>query len=82
MDRENDLNKNFENFSTIKGGKSHYMVKRTCLWLIEIVKAFRSSHLIASVFLVNQNDQLLVEIEDAGESFGCMRREKGMKLSE
>lgn len=58
------------------------MVKRTCLWLIEIMKAFGSSHLIASVFLVNQNYQLLVEIEDVGGSFGCMRREKDIKLSE
>ena len=48
------------------------MVKRTCLWLIEIVKAFGSSHLIASVFLVNQNYQLLVDIEDVGGNFGCI----------
>lgn len=54
------------------------MVERTCFWLTEIVKAFGSSHLI--VFLVNQNYPLLVETEDVGESFGCMRREKGVKL--
>ena len=52
------------------------MVTCTCVWVVEVVRAFGSSHLIASVFSINENYQSSVESEDVGGGFGCMRRKE------